>query len=188
MRTVKPDELKRGFVVLLDGVPFMVEELQVSGTAKTKHKLHATLRNLRNGRTLERVFQDPERIPLAELEHRRVQFSYREGNQFVFLDTETFEEFRLTDEQLGPRQDFLKENEEYKAWFLEGQLLDVLLTEYVTFRVTETAPPQPATQQATYKPAKLENGLEIMVPLFIGPGDMIRIDTVTRKYAGKESE
>ncbi len=185
MQTALPADFRRGLVLLLDGVPHVVEELHVSGTAKTKHKLHVQLRNLQNGHVFERTFPDNERVPTAELEHRRVSFSYVQGGDFVFLDAETFEELTLTTEQIGDRRYFLKENEEYRALVLEGRLLDVQLPDAVVLAVSETAPVQHGGGDSAWKSAVLEGGLEIQVPLFVAPGEKLLVDTKTRKYAGK---
>ena len=185
MQTALPADFRRGLVLLLDGVPHVVEELHVSGTAKTKHKLHVQLRNLQNGHVFERTFPDNERVPTAELEHRRVSFSYVQGGDFVFLDAETFEELTLTAEQIGDRRYFLKENEEYRALVLEGRLLDVQLPDAVALAVSETAPAQHGGGDSAWKSAVMEGGLEIQVPLFVAPGEKLLVDTKTRKYAGK---
>ncbi len=185
MQTALPAEFKRGQALLLDGVPHVVEDLHVSGTAKTKHKLHVQLRNLQSGHVFERTFPDNERVPTAELEHRRVDYSYVQGDVYTFLDAETFEELTLTAEQIGDRRYFLKENEEYRALVLEGRLLDIELPDSMAMKVVETAPVQHAGGDSTWKPAQLEGGLEIQVPLFIAPGETLQVDTKTHKYAGK---
>lgn len=187
MQSLLPSQFRRGMVLMLDGHPLLLEDFHVTGTAKTKHKLHAYLRNLRSGRTVERVFQDNEHVTSVDLEQRNVQFSYRQEQNFVFLDTQSYEELALSADQVGERHWFLRENEEYKALFLEGQLLDIVLPEQVSLTVEQTAPPQRSSAQtSTLKEAVLEGGLQIMVPLFIGPGEVIRVDTRTRKYIGKE--
>ena len=114
-----------------------------------------------------------------------MQFSYKQGETYVFLDTQTFDELNLTAEQVGDRRWFLKENEEYKALFLEGKLLDIVLPPQIPLQVVETAPPLRGGSDSAWKEAKLETGLEIMVPLFIAKGETIRVDTAGRKYAGK---
>ncbi len=187
MQTTPAAEFKRGQVLLLDGAPHVVEDFHATGTAKTKRKIHARLRNLLKGLHVERTFSEDERVPVAELEQRRVQFSYRQADTFVFLDAESFEELNLPAQQIGERHWFLKENEEYKALFLEGKLLEVVLPDSVALRVAQTAAPQRGGSDAAWKPATLEGGLEIMVPLFIAPGDVVRVDTQTRKYLRKES-
>ena len=153
MQTALPAEFKRGQALLLDGVPHVVEDLHVSGTAKTKHKLHVQLRNLQNGHVFERIFPDNERVPTAE--------------------------------QFGDRRYFLKENEEYRALVLEGRLLDIELPDGMAMKVVETAPAQHGGGDSAWKPAQLEGGLEIQVPLFIAPGETLLVDVKTHKYAGK---
>ena len=185
MQTALPAEFKRGHVLQLDGVPYLIEELHVTGTAKTKHKLHVQVRNLHNGHVFERTFPDNERVPTAELEYRRASYSYARDNVFMFLDAETFVELSLTGGQLGPRRYFLKENEEYRTVVLEGRLLDIVLPDIVTLKVRETAPVQHGGGDSAWKSAVMEGGLEIQVPLFIAPGESLLVDTKTRKYAGK---
>ncbi len=188
MQTVLPSEFKRGMVLLLDGAPQMVEEFHVSGTAQTRHKLHARLRHLKTGRLADHTFTEGERVPVADVQHRRVQFSYSSGNDYVFSDAETFDEFTLSAELIGDRRWFIKENVEFRALLLDGRLVDIVLPASVTLEVTATAPPSSGGSDATWKPATLDTGLEIMVPLFIATGEKIRVDTATRKYTGRESE
>jgi elongation factor P len=188
MQTVLPSEFKRGMVLLLDGAPQMLEEFHVSGTAQTKHKLHGRLRHLKSGRVADRTFAENERVPVADVQHRRVQFSYPSGGDFIFSDVESFDELTLSAEQIGDRRWFIKENEEYRALLLDGRLMDIVLPPTLTLAVVETAPPVRGGSDAVWKPARLDTGLEIMVPLFIAPGEKIRVDTATRKYTGRDSE
>lgn len=187
MQTVLSSEFKRGMVLLLDGAPQVIEDFHVSGTAQTKHKLHVRLRNLRLGRVSERQFSDAERVPVADMEYRTVTFSYAQGDRCVFLDTRTYEEFSLGADQVGERRFFFKEDVECRALLLEGRLLDIVPPMHVALEIVETAPAIRGGSDATWKPARLETGLEIMVPLFLEKGDRVRVDTATRKYAGKDS-
>jgi len=187
MQTVLPAEFKRGMLLLLDNAPHLLEDFHSSGTAQTRHKLHVRLRNLKSGRIIERTFAENERVAVAQLEHRMAQFSYKQGETYVFLDTHSFDELNLSAEQVGDRRWFLKENEEYKALFLEGKLLDIVLPPQIPLQVVDTAAPTRGGSDSAWKEAKLETGLEIMVPLFIAKGETIRVDTVAKKYAGKES-
>jgi elongation factor P len=187
MQTVLPAEFKRGMLLVLDNAPHFLEDFHTSGTAQTRHKLHVRLRNLKTGRIVDRTFAENERVPVAQLDHRTVQFSYKQGDTYAFLDTESFDELSLSAEQVGERRWFLKENDEYKALFLEGKLLDIVLPPQVPLQVVDTAPPTRGGSDSFWKPAKLETGLEIMVPLFIAKGETIRVDTHERKYAGKNN-
>lgn len=187
MQTVLPSEFKRGLVLLLEGQPQVLEEFYVSGTAQTRHKIHGRLRHLRTGRFTDHVFTESERVPVAELHYRRAQFSYQRGDDWVFLDADSFDELVLSATQIGDRKWFLKDEIECRAVFLEGKLIDITLPPSVPLKVTDTAPPQSGGSDATWKSAQLETGLEIMVPLFIARDEIVRVDTASKKYLGRES-
>jgi elongation factor P len=118
MQTVLPSEFKRGMDLMVGGAPEVLEEFHFSGTAQTKPRLHARLRHLKTGRLTEHTFAESERVPIADAQYRRVQFSYHHGENYVFSDVETFEELTLSAEQIGERRLFIKENEEYRALFM----------------------------------------------------------------------
>jgi elongation factor P len=187
MQTILSSEFKRQMVLLLDGGPHIIEDLHTSGTAQTRHKLHTRLRHLTTGRITERVFSETERVPVAQLETRRVTYGYAQGDTRIFTDIETFDEFEFSNEQLGERRWFLKENEEYKALRLDGRLLDIVLPPQIPLKVVDTSPPARGGLSSSWKEAKLETGLQVMVPLFIANGDVIRVDTAGKKYLGKET-
>ncbi|MGQ9662171.1 MAG: hypothetical protein ACUVWX_07530 [Kiritimatiellia bacterium] len=185
MQTVPPSELRVGMMILFNGVPHTVEDLHVTGAGQTKHKIHARIRNIMSGRHNEHTFQETEQVVLVGIEQRGVVFSYKDGDQYVFLNPDTYEELRLSTDQVGERHWFLQEDAEYAGTFIEGRLVDITIPDHVSMKVVDTAPPQRATQQSVLKRAVLEGGLEINVPMFIGPGDVVRVDTKTHKYAGK---
>jgi elongation factor P len=187
MQTILPSEFKRQMVLMLEGSPHVIEDLHTSGTAQTRHKLHTRLRHLTSGSLIDRVFAENERVPVASLETRRVTYSYAQADRQVFIDVETFDEFEFSNEQLGERRWFLKENEEYKALRLDGRLLDIVLPPQIPLKVVDTAPPARGGLGSSWKEAKLETGLQIMVPLFIANGEMIRVDTAAKKYLGRET-
>ena len=187
METILPSEFKRQMVLMLDGAPHVIEDMHTSGTAQTRHKLHTRLRHLTTGRLIDRVFAESERVVVAPLETRRVTFSYAQADTLVFIDTETFDEFEFSNEQLGERRWFLKENVEYKALRLDGRLLDLVLPPQISLKVVDTAPPARGGSNSSWKEAKLETGLLVMVPLFITTGEIIRVDTVGKKYLGRET-
>ena len=141
MQTILPFEFKRGMVLMLENLPYAIEDLHTSGTAQTRHKLHTRLRNLKTGRIIDRVFAENERVPVAPLESHRVTYSYARSDTLIFIDAQTFEEFELSKDQLGERHWFVKENEEYKALLLDGRLRDIVFPSQVPLKVIETAPP-----------------------------------------------
>ena len=120
MQTVLPAEFKRGMLLMLDNAPHFLEDFHASGTAQTKHKLHVRLRNLQTSRIVDRTFADNERVAVAQLDHRTVQYSYKQGDTYSFLDTQSFEELNLSAAQVGERRWFLKENEEYRRCSWRG--------------------------------------------------------------------
>jgi elongation factor P len=187
MQTILSSEFKRQMVLLLEGAPYVIEEMHTSGPAQPRHKLHTRLRHLTTGRLIDRVFAENERVAVAPLETRRVTYSYAQAEMQVFSDAETFEEFEFSNEQLGERRWFLKENEEYKALRLDGRLLDIVLPPQIPLKVVDTTPPARGGLNSEWKEAKLETGLPIMVPLFIGNGEIIRVDTAGKKYLGREN-
>jgi elongation factor P len=134
MQTILPSEFKRQLVLMLDGAPHVIEDMHTSGTAQTRHRLHTRLRHLTTGRLIDRVFAENERVPVAPLETRRATYSYAKADVQVFIDIETFDEFEFSNEQLGERRWFLKENEEYKALRLDGRLLDIVLPPQIPLR------------------------------------------------------
>jgi elongation factor P len=187
MQTILPSEFKRQMVLMLESGPHVIEEMHTSGTAQTRHKLHTRLRHLTTGSLIDRVFAESDRVPVASLETRRVTYSYAQADRQVFMDVETYDEFEFSNEQLGERRWFLKENEEYKALRLDGRLLDIVLPPQIPLKVVDTAPPSRGGSDGAWKEAKLETGLQIMVPLFIATGDIIRVDTAGKKYLGRET-
>jgi len=174
-------------VLMLDGSPHVIEDMHTTGTAQTRHKLHTRLRHLKTGHLIERVFSENERVPVAPLETRRVTYSYAHGDGQVFIDDEIYDEFELSNEQIGERRCWLKENEEYKALLLDGRLIDIVFPAYIPLKVVDTAPPIRGGSDSAWKEARLETGLQIMVPLFIAKGETIRVETATKKYAGREA-
>ncbi len=175
-------------VLMLEGIPHVIEEFYTSGTAQTRHKLHTRLRQLKTGRIIERVFAENERVPVAQLETRRVTFSFSRADTRVFIDVDTFDEFELSTDQLGERRWFLKENAEYKALLLDSALLDIVVPPQLSLVIVDTAAPMRGGSDSAWKEAKLETGLQIMVPLFIAKGETVRVDTVAKKYLGRESQ
>ena len=186
MQTILPAAFRNGMVLMIEGTPFMIEDFHHTGTAKTRHKMCARMRNMHNGRIVERTFSEGDELTTVDIQHMTVQFSYKQGDEYMFLNAQSFDEVKLTAEQIGERHWFLHENDEYRALFLEGQFLDILLPDHVALKVEQTAPSQRASLQSSLKPATLEGGLEIMVPLFITQGEVIKVDTRDRKYLGKE--
>lgn len=148
-----------------------------NATIKTK------LRNLRTGSTIERSFQSGGRVQDVRLDTHEVQFLYRDGDLYHFMDTETYDQPVLSSDILGDHAGFLKEGTTVELLAYEGQPIDIELPTTVDLKVTETAPGYKGdTASGGGKPARVETGVTVTVPFFVNVGDTIRVDTRTGEY------
>ncbi len=179
--------LKRGMVLRHQGRLYQVADFHERRTGKMKPTVHVLLRDLRDGHQLERTLDQLEPLEEVETAVREAQYLYARGEVRVFMDNETFDEFELSEAQLAGFGPFLVEGESYRVLTAEGKPLALQPPESVVLRVVHTAPPVHAGGSSNvYKEAEMENGLTVMVPLFIKNGDRIRVLVRDRSYAGKE--
>ena len=142
------------------------------------------LRNLRNGSKLNERFRSADRVERIRLEQRNQQFLYEDGELLVFMDATSFEQVYLRSELLGERKPFLQEGMMVVVEFYGEEALSLALPQKVTCRIADTEPVVSGQTAAnSFKPAKLENGLRILVPPFVGPGDEVIVNTETGEYA-----
>jgi len=176
-------DLRPGMKIELDKVPFVVVDYQWVKPGKGGAFNRTKLKNLRTGAIVERTFRSEEKVEAAALEERRAQFLYRSDDEFHFMDTETYEQFFLSDEQLGSGRDYLKEEMVITIVSHRGAPLTVELPTFVELAVAQTDPGlRGDTASGGSKPATLETGAVIQVPLFINVGDRLRVDTRTGAY------
>lgn len=179
--------IKRGMLVRHQNHVFQVAEINERHTGKQKPTVHVLLRDLRDGRQVDRTLD--ELMPIEEVGHgyRELQYLYARGEVRVFMDGETFEEYELGESELQGCQAFLREGETYRALFCDERPVSISMPDAVALAVTDTAAPahSQGTMSNIMKEATLENGLLVRVPLFIKRGDVIRVDTRTRSYGGK---
>ncbi len=148
-----------------------------NATIKTK------LRNLRTGSTIEKSFQSGGRVQDVRLDTHQVQYLYRDGDLYTFMDNETYDQPVLSSEVLGEHAEWLKEGMNLEILMFEGQPIDVQLPTTVDLKVVETAPGYKGdTASGGGKPAKLETGVTVTVPFFVNSGDTVRVDTRTGEY------
>jgi elongation factor P len=141
------------------------------------------LRNVKRGQTVERTFQAGDKWPRAQLEHRQVQFLYSDGSDYHFMEVESYEQFHLSAEQLDDAVHYLKDGMLLDRTSYEGETIGVELPVSVELQVVETEPGFAGdTQTGARKPAKLETGLVVQVPIFVSEGDTIKVDTRTGEY------
>lgn len=180
---ISAGDLRPGMKIELDGVPFIVTDYQWVKPGKGGAFNRTKLRNMRTGTIAERTFRTEEKVEPAGLEERRAQFLYRSDDEFHFMDTESYEQFFLAEEQLGGARDYLKEEMVVTIVSHRGSPLSVVVPTFVELVVAETDPGvRGDTASGGSKPATLETGAVIQVPLFINIGDRLRVDTRTGSY------
>lgn len=180
---VSTNEFKTGLTVNIDGDAWQVVEFQHVKPGKGAAFVRAKMRNLCTGAVVERTFNAGERMPKANIERQMMQYLYADGEMYVFMHTETYEQMELSKEQLGEAMNFLKDNMEVKVISFEGRILGVELPNTVELEVTATDPGiRGDTATGGSKPATLETGYIVKVPLFINEGDVLQIDTRSGEY------
>jgi elongation factor P len=176
-------DLRRGTTVEIDGELYQVAEHQHSFIGRGSANVRVKLRDLRTGSITDRTFSPDQRFNDFRLESREVQYLYTDGHLFYFMDAETYEQPAVSGEVLGDTVNYLRENMTLKLASYEGEPIEISLPTTVDLRVTE-APPGFAGDTATgaSKQVTTETGLKVQVPLFVGEGDVIRVDTRTSEY------
>ena len=182
-------DLSRNMVIELDGQPWQIMDYERHKMQQRAPVTRIKMKNLISGAVVERTFQryDTE-FAVAEIDNRETQYLYTDGSYYYFLDQETFDQYELTKEQLGTTLDYLKENMLVEMVFYKGSSINVNLPTHVDLAVAETPPAfRGDTAQGGNKPATLETGLRVNVPMFITPGTVIRVDTRTGQYTERVS-
>lgn len=179
--------LKRGMLIRHQQHVYEVTDFEEHHAGKQKPTVHVALRDVRDGRPVDRTLDDLLPVEAVDSAYRRLQFLYSRGDVLVLMDSETFEECEFPAGRLGNQVNFLVEGAEYRGRFIDGALASLEVPDIVSLQVKLTAPAEHSVGAASNvtKEAVLENGLEVRVPLFIKTGDAIRIDTRTKAYAGK---
>ncbi|MDD4985348.1 MAG: elongation factor P [Dehalococcoidales bacterium] len=175
-------ELRKGVTIELDDKLYQVIEYQhikMKRTALAKVKL----RDIRDGHTIERSFQNTEKFVRARLDYRLMQYLYNDGGLYYFMDEKDFEQTSLDSSQLGDAVNYLKEGMSLEISSYKGELLGVEIPITVELEVTKSEPGfRGDTATAVTKPATLETGVTIEVPLFVNQGDIVKVDTRTGSY------
>ena len=178
-----------GMVIRHEGQLLAVEDYRQAQTGKQKATVHVKLRSLRDGHSVERSLDELGRIEEVPTEIRTMQYLYSSGDEHVFMDTQSYEQYPLGEAVLGDSLPFLVEQESYRFLTVDERVVSIQLPDVLVFEVVDTAPVQHVGGSVSVqKEAKLNSGLTIQVPLFIKNGDRIRVSTETRQYLGKEKE
>lgn len=184
---ISSNDFRPGVSIELDGGVWRVVEFLHVKPGKGSAFVRTTLKNVQTGKVLERTFRAGETVPQANLEKSTMQHTYKDGDDYVFMEMETYEEARMSATQIGDRVKYLKEGMEVNVVRWNDQVMDVELPNSVVLEVTQTDPGVKGdTATGGTKPATVETGAQVMVPLFISTGERIKIDTRTDAYLGRE--
>lgn len=182
-------DLRKGLKVQIDGNPYIVTDFEFSKPGKGQALYRTKMRNMISGNQLVKTYRSNDKFEKAELEEKKMQFLYSQGDEFHFMDTENFEQLVLTKDQLGDNTHFLIDNMELDVVFYDSQPIDVTLPIFVNLTVTKADPwAKGDTSGNDTKPVTVETGYELQVPPFVEEGDKIQIDTRTGAYVTRVKE
>lgn len=176
-------DFRNGLIIKFKNDLYTIVEFQHVKPGKGGAFVRTTLKNLRTGRVLDNTFRSGESIEIVRVERKKFQYLYREGDYLVCMDNETYEQINVPIELFGDGVDYLKESEEVEILFNKDEIISVEIPIFVYLKVTQTEPGfRGDTATGANKPAKLETGVSINVPLFINEGDVLKVDTRTGEY------
>jgi elongation factor P len=180
---IDTSEFRNGLKILIDNEPFVIVEFQHVKPGKGSAFVRTRYKSLISGRTLEKNFKSGEKVGRPDIEEKKMQFLYKEVDHYVFMDSKNYEQSHVDAAGLGEAKNFLKENMEASVLFWNGRAISVDLPNAVDLKVSKTDPgARGDTVSGALKPATLETGYTLQVPLFINEGDTLKIDTRTGKY------
>ena len=183
---ISTSEFKNGEAIAIDGQLWIIVEFQHVKPGKGGAFVRTKLRRLRDNSVIERTFRSGEKFQEAYIEKRALQYLYRTADAFHLMDTKSYEEIQVPATVIGEVAGFLKENMELEGQFHEGQMIGIQPPMFVDVHVDSTEPGvRGDTSKGGMKPATLETGATIQVPLFVGNGDLIRVDTRTGSYVSR---
>lgn len=182
-------DLRKGLKMEMDGDPYIVVQFNFVKPGKGQALYKCKMKNMVNGTIIDRTFRSGEKFNEANLEEHEMEYLYTDGETYCFMNTSTYEQEFLTEEQISEAKDFLKENTVCNVQFFDGRAIGISLPNFVDLRITEAEPwAKGDTAAGSTKPAVLETGYTLQVPPFIDQGEKIRIDTRTGQYVERVKE
>lgn len=186
---INATQIRRGMIILMDNKLYRVEEMDHVTPGRYKSTIHVKMRDLESNVRSPFRFGSSDRVEKVSLDTKEVTYSYHDGTHYIFMDTATYEQVSLDEEFIGDNAFYLKENETYQMEYFQGRPINIVPPLSMEFKVVETEKTMKgSTVQASYKPAKLEGGLEVTVPPFIEEGAIIKIDTRDGSYIERVSK
>ncbi len=183
---VSAGDFRNGITVEMDGNVFQIIEFQHVKPGKGAAFVRTKLKNIINGGVVEKSFRPTEKFPQARIDRKDMQYLYSDGDLFNFMDTETYDQIALNAETVGDTLKFVKENEMVKICSYNGNVFAIEPPLFVELEITDTEPGfKGDTATGATKPAIVETGAKVMVPLFVENGEKIKIDTRTGEYLSR---
>ncbi len=176
-------QFKNGITIEIDGIIYQIVEFQHVKPGKGGAFVRTKLKNYRTGAVIDKTFRAGESVEQAKVNRRPMQYLYSDGSDYVFMDTETYDQISIPESALTEEKKYLKENMDVLVAIHEGQALGIELPTAVELEVTHTEPGVKGnTASGATKPATLETGVIVQVPLFVNVGDIVKVDTRTGEY------
>lgn len=186
MASYSTNEFKGGLKVLIDGNPMVIVENEFVKPGKGQAFNRVKLKNLLNDRVVEKTFKSGESVEAADVEELTAVYSYFDGDSYVFMHPETFEQYMVSEEALGETKKWLKDQDEYQVILFNGQPISIIAANFVNLEIIETDPGLKGDTAGTGgKPATLSTGAVVRVPLFVQTGEIIKVDTRTSTYVSR---
>ena len=183
---ISAGDFRNGITIELEGNIYQIIEFQHVKPGKGAAFVRTKLKNIKSGGVVEKTFRPTEKCPQARIDRKDMQYLYEDGDLYYFMDTETYDQVALNSETVGDALKFVKENEMCKICSHNGSVFSVEPPLFVELEVTETEPGFAGnTAQGATKPATVETGAQVQVPLFVNQGDKIKIDTRTGEYLSR---
>ncbi|MBI4710488.1 MAG: elongation factor P [Nitrospirae bacterium] len=180
---ISTNEFRKGAKMEHKGDPYEIIDFQHTKIGRGGAIVRTKIKNLRTGSIVEEAFKGGEKFETPNLDEKNMQYLYNQGDMYFFMDTQNYEQFSLTAEQLGDNIKFIKENMEVKVLYYHGTPLTVQVPMFVELKIVKTSPGfKGDTASGSSKPATLETGLMVKVPFHLNEGDVIRVDTRTSEY------
>ena len=183
---ISAGDFRNGITIELEGNIYQIIEFQHVKPGKGAAFVRTKLKNIKSGGVVEKTFGPTEKCPQARIDRKDMQYLYSDGELYNFMDTETFEQIALNQDEIGDAMKFVKENEMVKMCSHNGSVFAVEPPLFVELEITETEPGfKGDTATGATKPAIVETGAQVLVPLFVNQGDKIKIDTRTGEYLSR---
>ena len=182
---VSTAEFKRGLKIQFDGEPYSIVDFQHVKPGKGGAFVRTKLKHMRLGRVIDNTFRAGEKVELVDFDEKRMQYLYKD-ERYHFMDLDTYDQISLSADEVGDARDFLKENTEVEILFIDGSPVSVELPNFIELQIVKTDPGiRGDTATGGSKPATLETGAVIQVPLFLNEGDVVKVDTRSSEYLGR---